>query len=327
VVRQDLLEAGEEGGLDEDLNLICFHCDGTGERWVAVKVTYGDDAGERERVRMLSRDNDAYQRSLSRAITSTSRSWVERSDTLETDGTALSYDSDAGDNELDARQVEVLMTEAKNDSMNSDKLRLVSRSDSEKYECDSSLVVPATLDKCWVCRGTGVSSSAMLMSSSEATTGGGECKIVGEDDDEDDDDDDENVCLICWSEPIKFGLSTSCSHCFCEDCIRGHLKNIQMTGSFPGYCPLCESSAPDGEVPRYGRIDGKAMTFLQRRKVIEKEFQFLFMRKQNEESTDSFFACPAGCGNYLIDVDPTYVLRDGETRVKTERCPCGVGEY
>ena len=51
------------------------------------------------------------------------------------------------------------------------------------------------------------------------------------------------------------------------------------------------------------------MTFLQRHGVIEKEFQFQFMRKQNENET-LFFECPAKCGNFLIDVDPTYVLRD-----------------
>ena len=340
VVQQDIREADEEGvGLDADHNLICFHCDGTGERWVAVKNAYGEEAGERERVRMTSRDNAEYQRSLSRTITgmsSTSRSWEGgsgeenigerlgggRSHTFESDCTALSYDSDEGEKELDAHHITIHTMPTTTDSSN--QASLVLRSNSEKeYENDqSSLVVPATLDKCWVCRGTGVSSSAML-EIGESMTSGGEHKEEKDDDEEEECDDD--LCLICWSEPVKYGVSTSCTHCFCEECIQSHLKTIQMTGLFPGFCPLCESSAPEGEEPRFGRIDGRAMTFLQRKNVIDKEFQFLFMRKQNERSTDSFFACPAACGNYLVDVDPTYVLRDGETCVRTERCPCGTG--
>ena len=66
------------------------------------------------------------------------------------------------------------------------------------------------------------------------------------------------------------------------------------------------------------------MTFLQKRNVISKEFQFRFMRRQNKDEK-LFFACPAKCGNYLIDVDPTYVLREHAPAVKTERCPCGKG--
>ena len=95
-----------------------------------------------------------------------------------------------------------------------------------------------------------------------------------------------------------------------------------MSGQFPGYCPMCQASAPKGQTPVYGKIDGQALTFLQRRNVIEKEFQFRFMRAQNEDE-ELFFECPAKCGNFLIDVDPTYVLRDSAVAVKTERCPCG----
>ena len=31
------------------------------------------------------------------------------------------------------------------------------------------------------------------------------------------------------------------------------------------------------------------------------------------------------CGNYLVDVDPTYVLRKDKVVARVERCPCGQG--
>ena len=96
------------------------------------------------------------------------------------------------------------------------------------------------------------------------------------------------------------------------------------SGKFPGYCPVCEASAPKGEVPRYGKISGKALSFLEKHGIIEKEFQFRFMRKQ-EEFEELFFECPAKCGNYLVDVDPTYLLRKDKVVVRVERCPCGQG--
>ena len=75
---------------------------------------------------------------------------------------------------------------------------------------------------------------------------------------------------------------------------------------------------------RYGRISGKAMTFLERKGVIDKEFQFRFMKKQ-DETEELFFACPAKCGKFLVDVDPTLIMRKGEVSTKIERCPCGEG--
>ena len=92
----------------------------------------------------------------------------------------------------------------------------------------------------------------------------------------------EEDCLICWSAPQKYGISTECTHFFCEVCIKMHLQQVMNSGKFPGYCPLCEASAPKGEAPRYGKISGKALSFLERRGIIDKEFQFMFMRKQEE---------------------------------------------
>ena len=163
-------------------------------------------------------------------------------------------------------------------------------------------------DKCFVCMGTGLASKMT------------EALVIEED------DNNANVeeCLICWALPQKYGISTECTHFFCEECIQYHLKTVMNSGKFPGYCPVCEASAPKGEVPRYGKISGKALSFLEKRGVIEKEFQFRFMRKQ-EEFEELFFECPAKCGNYLVDVDPTYVLRKDKVVVRVERCPCGQG--
>ena len=48
---------------------------------------------------------------------------------------------------------------------------------------------------------------------------------------------------------------------FCQECIQYHLKTVMNSGKFPGYCPVCEASAPKGEVPRYGKIIGKVCHF------------------------------------------------------------------
>ena len=162
-------------------------------------------------------------------------------------------------------------------------------------------------DRCWACKGTG--KKTQMVEAMES--------IVDEDDDED--------CLICWCDPQKYGISTECTHFFCETCIKTHLETIVNSGKFPGYCPICLANTPKGETPRYGRITGKAMTFLERRGIITKEFQFRFMRKQEEEEGPSFFECPWKCGNFLIDVKPTYVLKGGDVLTRVERCPCKKG--
>lgn len=132
-------------------------------------------------------------------------------------------------------------------------------------------------------------------------------------------------CLICWSEPQIYGISTECTHFFCETCVKMHLHTVLNSGKFPGYCPICLANTPKGQTPQYGRISGKAMTFLEKHGVINKEFQFHFMQKQNEDDT-LFFKCPAkNCDLFLIDIDPMFVLKSGKVTTRIERCPCGVG--
>jgi len=72
------------------------------------------------------------------------------------------------------------------------------------------------------------------------------------------------------------------------------------------------------------------LTFLQERDVITLDFQMRFM-KQQEKDGDKYFACPAQCGRYLIDMDPEYAVVprgsrevDGFERVmKLGKCECG----
>ena len=64
-------------------------------------------------------------------------------------------------------------------------------------------------------------------------------------------EEDDEVCEICWCDPPKFGISTSCTHFFCTECIQGHLKQVLNSGEFPGYCPMCQASAPKGQEPVY----------------------------------------------------------------------------
>ena len=107
-------------------------------------------------------------------------------------------------------------------------------------------------DKCFVCMGTGLVSKMR------------EALVIEED------DNNANVeeCLICWALPQKYGISTECTHFFCEECIKYQLKTVMNSGKFPGYCPVCKASAPKGEDPRYGKIDGDAMSFLEKQGIL-----------------------------------------------------------
>ena len=116
---------------------------------------------------------------------------------------------------------------------------------------DSTVSLP-----CWVCKGTGRTSK--WLSGFE---------VVKEDKSA-----EEYVCLVCYDEG-KYGLSTECGHFYCEDCIKGSLEAMMDTAQFPAYCPQCRTDAlPD--LPTQGQILRPALTFLQQRQVITKEFEF-----------------------------------------------------
>ena len=389
----------------------CFHCEGTGKKWVAIKNVYGKQAGEKAKSKMEGRNhynknnnnndnnndnndnndkpngNETELKTLVPIVRAPNRddaSFFENevqevsvAEELETRAAAYetraaayvvvpinnglrqsSKTSNTSNETLNANIARAhSMTYSNHSIQNSEGKKSQNenqdeQNDPEKEKDEDSLFVPhPSLDRCWVCRGTGKAAGVLpgIMDRAKLNDGGGERKgetkgetkgeIKGEtstveawSDTEPGETNlriesisiEEELCEICWCDPPKYGISTSCSHFFCIECIQGHLKQVKTSGEFPGFCPMCQASAPQGEDPVYGRIDGKAMTFLQRHNVIEKEFQFQFMKKQNEDQK-LFFECPAKCGNYLIDVDPTYVLRDHAPAVKTERCPCGQG--
>lgn len=250
----------------------CTLCEGTGERWAAIKTVYGQEAALESK--------------------------------RQEDGSGVGEPVIAFHNGEALRQMEGAgsITGA--------------RSESGKQIFRSKSGTAIRAQKCWACMGTGKASS---MATSMERHPGGESKQAQGEGDEDEE------CEICWADPPEFGISTSCTHFFCGVCIRGHLEQVMNSGSFPAFCPLCQAAAPKGETPHYGRINGEAMTFLQRKGVVSKEFQFRFMRQQDEHE-ELFFECPAKCGNYLVDAKPTFVLRDNdEVGMNVKRCPCGVG--
>jgi len=139
-------------------------------------------------------------------------------------------------------------------------------------------------------------------------------------------------CMICFGE-AECRLSTSCSHYFCETCIKMALEAILEQGQFPAICPACraEGGAKTRHYPK-GLIEDQVLTFLQNKGVISKEFQFRFMKQQNKDKKEGrFFACPAKCGHYLIHQDPLTESKivEGSSgprlieRSKPGMCPCG----
>lgn len=178
-------------------------------------------------------------------------------------------------------------------------------------------------EQCWVCAGTGRTTKMLGSLDYEAakrSASGGAGESKGADAAADDDDDD--LCAICFDAPPKYGISTDCAHFLCADCISDHLKEVLRTGKTPAFCPCCEGEAPPGVTPEGGRITGKAIAFLYRHGVVDKEFMFRFMKLQRA-SEQLWFECPAKCGNFLIDKDPTLIVRGGELVVHVQKCPCG----
>ena len=104
-------------------------------------------------------------------------------------------------------------------------------------------------------------------------------------------------------------------------------------GQFPAFCPQCRADSGGKELTK-GRILRPALTFLQQRNVITKEFQFRFvtaMKRQAREELDDYFECPKKCGNFLV-VEPDKVAlkvtkdEQGQFRavVRLGKCPeCG----
>lgn len=124
---------------------------------------------------------------------------------------------------------------------------------------------------------------------------------------------DMEPCRICYVNKPMFGVSLACKHKFCATCIAGHLRSIQNSGNFPGYCPICEQEAGDKKKKKnLEPIPAAVLTFLQRHKVMTKEEQFRWMSHQ-ERKFKEFFPCPTNCGECLKAKNPK----------KLKSCKCG----
>ena len=166
---------------------------------------------------------------------------------------------------------------------------------------------------CWVCRGTGATTEYLQEFDSQLA-------------------EQEQECLICYDE-AAFGLSTECGHFFCEGCIRRSLEAMMDTAQFPAFCPQCRVDANDAsEELKVGRILPDALSFLEQRKVITKDFLFRF-EKQNtadsnpadDQASDKYFGCPGKCGRFLIEeaVEFRTDKAHGIPVMRLGACPCG----
>jgi len=159
-------------------------------------------------------------------------------------------------------------------------------------------------ENCYMCKGSGETSQWLQSYAAPA-------------------DVDDHPCGICFCDS-KWGMSTDCQHFYCEECIKHSLEAMLNTGQFPAYCPQCRAESVKGTTaePVHGRIEGRALSFLQQRGVITKEFQFRFI-KQMREDVKEYFECPAMCGNFLIHQDPEMVFKGSEVTYKPGKCICG----
>ena len=121
---------------------------------------------------------------------------------------------------------------------------------------------------------------------------------------------------VCYGDG-EYCISRHCKkrHFYCSDCIAGTLNATIEMGQFPAHCPSCRSEDPNGHDASKkldcGLIDGEALSFLQLRGVIPATTHFRFIKAAalsagDKTTGDKYFACPSGCGQYLVDDHPSY---------------------
>lgn len=181
---------------------------------------------------------------------------------------------------------------------------------------------------CWFCSGSGVTSvwtNSIVAPSLDDL-------LNAEEASDDDDNDDMYDCQICYDSSM-FGLSTTCQHFYCVECIRRSLDSMMDAGEFPAYCPACKAEAATGQngalEARQGRIETRALSFLVHKRVLTREQYFRFKKMQARASNgDEFFPCPKKCGQYLIKQplelgEKVVKFGDGYRREeKLGKCPC-----
>lgn len=163
-------------------------------------------------------------------------------------------------------------------------------------------------EACWLCDGSGHLSKYFGQLDVAAVVDEGE---------------EAPTCGICWSDPSEFGLSSSCHHVYCCDCLQQCLHTAMDEGNFPAYCPMCTASVTGDKQPPCGKIDGAALSFLSQRDIITPDFQFRFMRQQKEIER-LFFRCPTKCGRILLE--PKEIVWKGDKNnpyTSPGECECG----
>lgn len=161
--------------------------------------------------------------------------------------------------------------------------------------CPSNIALPQ--GSCWVCRGSGRTSQWL-----EPIDGAEQYDGLGPD------EGDLPDCLVCYADVASYGISTSCEHRFCLECIRMSLEAIMDVGQFPAFCPMCRAESMGRDMEN-GRIDGPSLTFLQQRGVVTQAFQHRLLKQQSKalglEEVEAF-ECPGRCGEFLLTEDASY---------------------
>lgn len=184
------------------------------------------------------------------------------------------------------------------------------------------------LERCAPCNGSGKVSALLSKSQAKAAAQPPE-------------DPDAYACQVCYGDG-EYCISRHCTarHFFCSDCIRGTLTAIVEMGQFPAHCPSCRAEEPNGHLASTtitrGKVDAETLSFLQLRGVISATSLFRFNKaaaaaaaaQPTEAST--YFACPAGCGEYLLEEHTSYkweayTYKLGEIMTITETAKRGDG--
>lgn len=181
--------------------------------------------------------------------------------------------------------------------------RIVNAEDADRYNTNVSEtnMLPDCEDRnCWVCSGTGAMSrwldeDVVMRAHGKRESG----------------DFSDYDCCVCYGEG-QYALSAQCrNHFFCSDCIMGSLEAMLDSGQFPPFCPMCRAEAPHHSELKSGLVGDPELSFLQLRGIMDREFLFRFLKQAHQYDEGpkehlKYFACPAKCGKYLMENDPSY---------------------
>jgi len=132
-------------------------------------------------------------------------------------------------------------------------------------------------------------------------------------------------CLICYSDKATHGLTTTCAHFFCTECIKQSLEVISDTGQFPARCPMCRASDQNGES---GFVDYRILAAMVNEGILTREFALRFknnsQRAKLEQESEALVAATSKKCPYC-DFPTTHYKNHGCHHIKPGTgCPsCG----